>query len=69
MLANEFDGRARIVKVEADADGKILEAFASNGFPTYLVFKDGIEVDRLALTFIDLLLERRLRGMIEGAIN
>ena len=69
QLANEFDGRARVVTVDADRDGEILEAFGASGFPTYLVFKDGEEVDRLLLNFVPVLIESRLRGMIEAAID
>ena len=68
-LANEFEGRARVVTVDADRDGTVLEAFGASSFPTYLVFKDGEEVDRLRLNFVPLFLEGRLRGMIEGAIE
>ncbi len=67
-LAGEFDGRARVVSVDAARDGEILKAFGARSFPTYLVFKDGVEVDRLTLNFVPLFLEKRLRGMIEGAI-
>lgn len=47
----------------------MLKAFEAGGFPTYIVFKDGEEVDRLLLNFVPLFLESRLRGMIEGAID
>ena len=68
-LADEFAGRARVVTVDAARDGEILKAFGASRFPTYLVFKDGVEVDRLTLNFVPLFLEKRLRGMIEGAIE
>jgi thioredoxin 1 len=69
QLSGEFDGRAHFVSVDADRDGTILAAFGASSFPTYLVFKDGREVDRLVLNFVPLLLESRLRGMVEGALE
>lgn len=68
-LANEFDERARFVTIDADRDGEILDAFGASSFPTYLVFKDGNEVDRLVLNFVPLLIESRLRDMVEDALD
>ena len=55
----------RFVKVEVDRDGEVLEHFDTSALPTYLVFRDGVEIDRMTLTFMPLLLESRLRGMLE----
>ena len=68
-LADEFQGQARFVRVDADSEGLLQEAFDSSVFPTYLVFKDGVEVDRLTFSFTAILLEERLRGMIAGALE
>ena len=68
-LANEFRERARVVTIDVDRDSDLLAAFGASGFPTYIVFKDGSEVDRLVLNFVPLFLEGRLRGMIENAID
>ena len=67
-LAEQFLGRARVAKVSTDKDGRILESFEASGYPTYIVFRDGIEVDRLTLSFAPWLIETRLRWMIEGAL-
>jgi thiol-disulfide isomerase/thioredoxin len=69
QLASEFHGQARVVTVDADRDGELLKAFGASSFPTYLVFENGVEVDRLVLNFIPLLLESRLRGMIQAAVD
>jgi thioredoxin 1 len=68
-LADEFDGRARVVQIELDREGVVLESFDITGIPAYVVFRDGVEVDRLSLNFVDWFLERRLRGMLERALE
>ncbi len=68
-LADEFRGRARVASVDADREGEVLAAFDASSFPTYLVFRDGVEVDRLRLNFIPWRLESRLRGMLERALD
>jgi len=66
-LAVEFAGRARFVMVENDRDGEVLRSFGSTSLPTYIVYRDGVEVDRLTLNVIPLFLEERLRGMLVDA--
>ena len=68
-LATEFETRARFVRIDADEEGQLQAAFDSYSFPTYLVFKDGVEVDRLTLNFTEIRLEARLRGMVESALE
>jgi len=68
-LAEEFQGRARFVIVEAGADRQVLDDFDVESFPAYLVFRDGKEVDRLTLSFSSLFLEQRLRRMLAAAIE
>ena len=67
-LANEFSGRARFVKVHIDEEGKVQEAFDASGLPSYLLFRDGEEVSRIRMTFLDWFLERRVRRMVNGAL-
>ena len=55
--------------VHADRGGELLAAFGAQGFPTYLVFRDGVEVDRLTLKFVPWFLESRLRRALEGALD
>ena len=68
-LADEFRGRARVASVHADRGGELLAAFGARGFPTYLLFRDGVEIDRLTLNFIPWRLEARLRRMLERALG
>jgi thioredoxin 2 len=68
-LADEFSGRARFVKVHVDRDSDVLERFEASGLPTYLVFADGRQVDRLFFSQIGWFLERRIRSMVKGALD
>jgi thioredoxin-like negative regulator of GroEL len=68
-LAEEFQGRARVVKVEADRDGVVLDAFDASSIPAYLVFRDGVQVDRIQMSFLPWFLESRIRAMVESALE
>lgn len=68
-LADEFEGRARVVRVELDREGHVLASFGASGAPAYLVFRDGVEVDRLTLNFLDWFFESRIRSMLAGALE
>ena len=46
QLANEYDGRAVIAKLNADDYPDILSRFGILGIPTLIYFMDGREVDR-----------------------
>lgn len=61
-------GRARIVRVDVEPDNGVLAAFESRGLPTYLIFRDGVEVDRLAPLVIDWMTKERLRRLIQSAL-
>ena len=47
QLATEFDGRALVVKVDADECPEILARYGIMGIPTVIFFKGGQEVDRV----------------------
>jgi len=46
-LAQEYQGRARIGKVNVDENGGLASRFQIRSIPTLLVFKDGRVVDQL----------------------
>ncbi len=68
-LAEEFNGRASFVKVDTSEDDTTLAAFDSSSYPTYIVYRDGIEVDRLTINFAPWFIEERLRRMVDNAID
>jgi thioredoxin 1 len=46
-IAGEMQGKARIVKVDVDANGGISTKYGVRGIPTLVIFKAGKEVGRL----------------------
>ncbi len=68
-LADEFAGRVRIVKVDVEEDDPVLDAFAADGVPAYIVFRDGVEVDRFEPFLVDWGTEGRLRRRITAALE
>ncbi len=46
-LAVEFEGRARVFKVDVDADGEIAGRYGVMSIPALLVFKGGQVVDQM----------------------
>ena len=68
-LAEEFGDRVRFAKVHVDRGGEILSAFRASGVPTYILFRDGREIDRLSSSFISWFLEVRLRRMVQRVLR
>ena len=46
-LAGEYEGRARVLKIEAGANRELAGSLAISSVPTVLAFQDGREVGRL----------------------
>ena len=46
-LAEEFDGLAKVAKVDVDENGDLVNRFGIMSIPTLVVFKDGKIVDQL----------------------
>ncbi|MDR0445520.1 MAG: thioredoxin [Oscillospiraceae bacterium] len=46
-LADEYDGRVTVGKVNTDDYGEIAESLGITGIPTVILFRDGKEVTRL----------------------
>ena len=46
-LAREFDGRAKVVKLDVDHNPQVSMQFGIRSIPTLLFFKDGQVVDQL----------------------
>jgi len=46
-LAKEYEGKAKVLKVDVDVDGDLASRFGILGVPSVLLFKGGREVDRI----------------------
>ena len=46
-LAEEFDGKVRVAKVDVDQSQQIAMQFQVSSIPTFLLFKDGEVADRM----------------------
>ncbi len=47
-LEKSFDGKVKLVKVNADENFEIMKEYSVSGLPTLLVFKNGEAVERMA---------------------
>lgn len=47
-LEKSFEGKMKLVKVNADENFEIMKQFSVSGLPTLLVFKNGEPVERMA---------------------
>ncbi|MFN3679817.1 MAG: thioredoxin [Thermosynechococcus sp.] len=46
-IANEYQGRVKVVKVNTDENSKVATDFGIRSIPTLMIFKDGQKVDIL----------------------
>ncbi len=46
-IANEYEGRVKVVKVNTDENSKVATDFGIRSIPTLMIFKDGQKVDIL----------------------
>ena len=47
QLAEKYDGRAVVAKVDVDSEGALAQRFGVMSIPTVVVFRDGKEVERM----------------------
>ena len=62
-LAGEYEGRARVLKVEAGANRELAGGLAISSVPTVVAYRGGQEVDRL----VGLRPESAYRKLLEAA--
>jgi thioredoxin 1 len=48
QLAQEYDGKLKVAKMDTDANPNVMQAFGIMGIPTLLLFKDGQVVERIS---------------------
>lgn len=64
-LAEAFDGRAIVAKLQVDENPKTPEKYGIMGVPTMVFFKDGIEVDRLVGVHMFNTMEQHLEALLD----
>ena len=47
-IAEEYQGKLRIAKIDADANTDVVTRYGVMGMPTLILFKDGEEVERIS---------------------
>ena len=46
-IENSFNGKAKLVKVDADENRELMKQYSVSGLPSVLIFKDGEPVERM----------------------
>ena len=64
QLAREYDGRAKVAKLDTDANPATMARFNVRSIPTILFFKDGALVDRVVGAVPRAVLEQRLQALL-----
>ncbi|MCH8873670.1 thioredoxin [candidate division KSB1 bacterium] len=64
-VAADFEGRAKVGKLDVDANGKIAGQFGIRSIPTILLFKDGHVVDQVVGMAPLSELTNKLNGLIQ----
>lgn len=60
-VAKDVEGKAKVCKIDVDEAGEIAQSFGIMSVPTMIIFKDGVEMQRL--------IGLRQQSQITGAIN
>jgi thioredoxin 1 len=47
-IAEQYQGKLRVAKIDADANPDIITRYGVMGMPTLILFKDGVEVERVS---------------------
>ena len=63
-LASDFEGRAKIAKLDVDNNPRTAMAFGVRSIPTLLFFKDGQVVDQLIGASSKRVLAEKLEGLV-----
>lgn len=63
-LANEYEGRAKVVKVDVDNAQKTAQGFGIRSIPTLLIFKEGKIADQLVGAVPKSAIEEKLNAVL-----
>ena len=65
-VAADFEGRAKVGKLDVDANGKIAGQYGIRSIPAILLFKDGQVVDQMLGVAPKFELTNKLNGLIQN---
>ena len=65
-VAADFEGRAKVGKLDVDANGKIAAQYGIRSIPAILLFKDGQVVDQVIGVAPKFELTNKLNGLIQN---
>jgi len=63
-LAGEYDGRAKVMKVNVDEYQELAQRFGIMSIPTLLFFKDGREADKIVGAVPKAAIEKKLKNLL-----
>ncbi len=66
--ASEFDGSAKVGKLDVDENSPVAERFSIHSIPSLLFFKDGKEVDRVTGVVSKAVLAEKLKALVRKEI-
>ncbi len=64
-LASEFDGSAKVGKLDVEENSTLAERFAIHSIPSLLFFEDGKEVDRVTGVVPQQVLAEKLEAFVQ----
>ncbi len=64
-LTLEYEGKVKVGKINVDQNRATLNKYNIKGVPTFIIFKDGQEIDRLVASQT----ENQLKNFIQKVIN
>ncbi len=67
-LANDYEGKAKIAKVNVDENPQISMQFGIRSIPTLLIFKNGKVVDQIVGAVPKGVLEGRLKSQLPASV-
>ncbi len=68
-VAADFEGRAKVGKLDVDANGKIAAQYGIRSIPTILLFKDGQAVDQIIGVGPKQELVNKLNNLVQNGVN
>ena len=66
-IAEEFQGRAKVGKVEVDTNPKLAETYSIRSIPTLIIFQNGVEVNPIVGIVSKGVLQKTLEEMAAAA--